>query len=649
MKPRVATWAEGEKAAIGTAIGEQSRVWFSIARGRLTEVFYPSPDRACIRSLGLTVLGHGFVADELHCIHEYARPRDDVPVAVVINRDPAGRFTIEKETLADPRSDVVLQRVRWRAAAPARLRCQLEPRLDNTGEANATAVLEHRGVRLLTAERAGVALALACTRPWAWCGVRDPDKPDDPDDPGPVVLIGDLELVDRDSFVLALAFAHTAHEAAHAALGSLARGYELARDEFVRQWQAWTAPIERRPGCRWWHHSAAVLKTLEAKRADGGRVAALSTPWGPRRGPGIEGTYHLAWTRDLVETMAGLVAAGVHDEARATLVFLCATQHPDGHWPQNMLLDGERVWRGEELDEAALPILLVDLLRRERALSDRELARAWGMVARAADHLIRTGPTTQLDRWEDTAGATPFTLATEISALLCAAEFAAARGVTRAAREYRDVAARWDAQIEPLLYRRGGALAARVGVDGYYVRARRPGQPFPELDLQSLPRTEVSPDALALVRFGLRDARDARIANTVRVIDAVLATDLGIGRIWRRYPNDEYGEYADGAPFDGHGIGRPWPLLVGERAHYELARGDLDRAIALQQVMERCASLTGMIPEQIWDGPDLPDRGLSHAGPTGSAAPLGWAHAEYVKLCRSIADRRVFDLPTARL
>jgi glucoamylase len=661
QKRAAAVGTEGEKALIGTAIGEASRVWFTLARGRLTEVFYPTPDRACLRALGFVVAGDGFVSEEeADTLHSYTQPHDDVPMITVVNRDRAGRYQLEKETIADPRSSVVLQRVRWRAQPQVRLYCSLEAPRDHGADHHAT-VLEHRGMQLLTAHRAGLAVALACTRPWLRCSAGVVGESDGRTElrahqtlttchataHGQVSLIGELAVSADDSFVLALAFAHTSHEAAHLALAALVRGYAPIRAQFVQEWQAWSAPLAPRSGCGLWSRSLTVLKTLEAKRVDGGRVAALSTPWGPSRGSA--GTYHLAWTRDLVESIGGMLAAGVHDEARAALVFLYATQHPDGHWPQNMRLDGERVWRHEELDEAALPILLVDLLQRERALPDRDLELAWSMVVRAADHLVRTGPATTLDRWEDASGVTPFTIAAEIAALVYAAALADQRGHARAAHRYRTTAARWNAELEPLLYRRGGALAELVGVDGYYVRARIPGQAFPTLDVRRLPRTEVSPDALALVRFGLRDADDPRIRNTVRVIDRVLATQLPDGPAWRRYPGDAYGEHADGEPFDRHGIGRPWPLLIGERAHYELARGDRAHAIRLLHAMEACANATGMLPEQVWDGPDLPERGLYHGGPTGSAAPLGWTHAEYVKLCRSLADDRVFDLPSVRV
>jgi glucoamylase len=521
-------------------------------------------------------------------------------------------------------------------------------------------------VQVLAAHRNGVAVALACSQPWARCTAGLAGSTESGDlrrhhaltrcrarAHGQVELIGELELAsDGDaSFVLALGFAHTSHEAAHVALGALNRGYEPIRTRFVAEWRTFRAHMTPPAGCRLWARSLTVLKALEAKRVDGGRVAALSTPWGPARGPGIAGTYHLVWTRDLVESAGGMLAAGVRDEAREALAFLATTQRSDGCWPQNMLLDGEAVAsKGkEERDEVALPILLVDLLHREQALADRDLQLAWPMIARAAYQLVGRGPATALDRWEDASGATPFTIATEIAALVCAAEVAARLGDARSASRFHATAESWDAEIEPLLYRRGGALADLVGVDGYYVRARCPDQPFPALDLERLPATEVSPDALALVRFGVREPDDPRIRNTVRVIDAVLAAEVPGGHAWRRYPGDEYGEHPDGAPFDGHGVGRPWPLLIGERAHYELARGDRDAASRLFRVMERCASETGMLPEQVWDGPDLPDRGLYHGGPTGSAAPLGWAHAEYVKLCRSLAEGRVFDRPSVRL
>jgi glucoamylase len=155
----------------------------------------------------------------------------------------------------------------------------------------------------------------------------------------------------------------------------------------------------------------------------------------------------------------------------------------------------------------------------------------------------------------------------------------------------------------------------------------------------------VSVDALALVRFGLRTADDPRVRDTVEVIDRVLRTQTKTGPVWHRYNGDRYGEHVDGSPYNGDGIGRGWPLLAGERAHYELAAGRSDLAAALGRTMLAQSSPGRLIPEQVWDAEDLPALELFNGHPAGSAMPLVWAHAEYVKLRRSLRDGKVFDLP----
>ncbi|HEY5241036.1 MAG TPA: glycoside hydrolase family 15 protein, partial [Polyangiaceae bacterium] len=653
-------------------ISASSRVWFSTAGGVLTEVFYPTPDQACIRRLGFLVTdSRGFVSDEAtDATHTAEAPDADNPVSTMVSTCVEGRYRIEKGTLADPRADVLLQHVRLVATrgdpSDYRLFCIFEPHLGDRGDAMTAEIGEHKGCPMLFATSSdGLAVALACSAPWLAASAGFAGTSDGRREllrtggtlercyrragPGHVALTAEVphEAMGGEA-TLALGFARTREEAAHLALASLHRGFEAARAQLTSEWKGWSDALlgchAHDGGPRLWARSVAVLKTMESNAAAGGRVAALATPWGASKGPGIDGTYHLVWTRDLVESVSALLAAGAHDEARRALLYLRCTQEPDGHWPQNMRMDGRPFWTEQEVDETALPLVLLHLVRRENLLDDRELRALWPMVRNAAAYVARTGPSTKRDRWEDTEGVTPFTLAASISALVVAAELAEHCGEPDAAPAYREVADAWNAGIDGWLYRRGGQLAAKVGVPGYYVRARKPGRPFaPDLDLARLPTTEVSPDVLALVRFGLRSPDDPRIVNTLRVVDAVLGVDLPAGPAWRRYPCDEYGEYEDGAPFDGHGVGRPWPLFTGERAHYELACGRPARARALLQTMESFASATGYLPEQVWDGRDIPERGLRRGGPSGSACPLGWAHAEYVKLCRSLKDGRVFD------
>ena len=147
---------------------------------------------------------------------------------------------------------------------------------------------------------------------------------------------------------------------------------------------------------------------------------------------------------------------------------------------------------------------------------------------------------------------------------------------------------------------------------------------------------------LELVRYGIRKADDPIVVDSVRAVDAVLKVDTPFGPCWHRYNHDGYGQREDGGAFVGWGIGRAWPLLTGERGHYELAAAhDVKPFI---RAMEGFGSITGLLPEQVWDRPDRPDIYMRLGRPTGSAMPLMWAHAEYIKLLRSTLDGTVFDL-----
>ena len=102
-------------------------------------------------------------------------------------------------------------------------------------------------------------------------------------------------------------------------------------------------------------------------------------------------------------------------------------------------------------------------------------------------------------------------------------------------------------------------------------------------------------------------------------------------------------EHADGSPFDGTGIGRAWPLLAGERAHYELAAGNISGAQELLRSIEFSTNGSRLLPEQVWDNADIPERELFLGKPSGSACPLVWAHSEYIKLVRSLKAGKIFD------
>ncbi|TMH64483.1 MAG: glucan 1,4-alpha-glucosidase, partial [Betaproteobacteria bacterium] len=648
-------WTSSAKSGVGTAIDMQSRVWFTLSHGIVNEVYFPRLDQANTRDLGLIVTDRKtFFSEEKRDASSRVAPlAQGVPGYRVTSDCVQGRYRIVKTIFTDTKRDVLLQAIRFQPLqgeiANYSVFALLAPHIDNGGYGNSAWIGTWKGMPMLFAERNGTALALACSVPFramscGYVGTSDgwqdlrankqltwlyAEAPD-----GNVALTAELDFAAAGgSLVLALGFGRNGAEAGHNARASLLEDFSLLVADYTQQWK----DFQRRcldlgevddNAFDLYRVSTAVLKTHEAKSFSGAMIASLSIPWGFNKGDDDLGGYHLVWPRDLVESAGGLLAAGDADGTRQALVYLMTTQEADGHWPQNMWIDGTPYWSGIQLDETAFPILLADSLRRSGDLAGLD---TWPMVRRAASHLVRNGPVTQQDRWEEQAGYSPFTLAVEIAALLAAADFAAAAHEDSIAVYLRETADTWNANIERWTYVSDTDLARDCDVAGYYVRvapadvadAASPLHGFvpiknrpPEASPPDSAHV-VSPDALALVRFGLRAADDPRIVDTVTVIDQLLKSETATGPVWHRYNGDGYGEHEDGSPFDGTGIGRGWPLLVGERAHYELAAGRRDVAGRLGQTMAAQSSPGRLIPEQIWDSVDCPERDLFNGRPAG--------------------------------
>lgn len=679
-----ARWTSSAKSCVGAALSPASRVWFTLSHGILNEVYYPRLDSACTRDMGLLVTGAGgyFSEEKRDAEHQVEPFEDGVPAYRLVNTAADGAWRIEKRIVTDPKRPVLLQEITFTPLKGAghRVYALLAPHLVNAGMGNTAWIDDHHGKTMLFASGRGVCLALASSLPWGDCsagyvGVSDGwqqlnhsgrlDPAWQRAEDGNVALTGEIGFSPANpKALLALGFGATPQEAADHAAASLGQGFEPAAMAYVETWRKWQAgllPLDRhdQTGLNTYRVSTAVLATHRSLAKPGAAVASLSIPWGFSKGDDDLGGYHLVWPRDLVETAGGFLAAGDAEAALQTLAYLRSIQQPDGHWPQNVWLDGSPYWPGIQMDECAFPLLLADALRRAGHLPPAALTSFMPMIKKAASYVVRNGPVTGEDRWEEDAGYSPFTLAVEIAALLAAADMFDACGKTEPANYLRETADSWNDQIERWTYVSGTDLCAEQSVDGYYVRIAPPddaGAPSPKdgfVPIKNRPPGDtdrpaeaiISPDALALVRFGLRAADDPRIVDTVRVIDAQLRCELPQGPLWYRYTGDGYGEHADGAPFDGTGTGRPWPLLVGERAHYELAAGRRGRAASLLETFEASAGVGGLLPEQVWDGLDLADRELRHGGPSGSAMPLVWAHSEHIKLLRSLSDGAVFDMP----
>ena len=285
-----------------------------------------------------------------------------------------------------------------------------------------------------------------------------------------------------------------------------------------------------------------------------------------------------------------------------------------------------------QLDEAAFPVLLAAKLRE---LGAEDLEGTTAMVRRALAFVASAGPTSDQDRWEESPGTSPFTLAVAIAALVAGSAW-----LDPPERDYAlDLADDWNERLESFCFVSDTPLARSRGVGGYYVRLGPPekdGGLTGRVHLKNRHGRTIRASALVsmdfayLTRLGLRAAHDPRIKDTIAIVDALLRVDTPSGPVYRRYNGDGYGEKADGAPFDGSGVGRLWPLLTGERGHLALQSGE--DPLPYLETMVRCTSPGGLLPEQVWDAAPIAERELEPGRPSGSAMPLLWTHAEYLKL-----------------
>lgn len=677
IEPR---WTTSRKSGVGTAINSRSRVWFTLSHGVLNEIYYPRVDQANTRDMEFLVAsGDDYFSEEKRDTKSHVSTlRPGVPGYRLTNTSRDERYRITKTIIADPERDAVVQEVEFEALqgrrGDYRLYALLAPHLGNQGAGNSAWVGTYKGMPAMFARRENVALALGASatflatscgyvgRSDGWQQVSKAKRLTDCYDKAPdgnVALTAEIDVEGCDGrFVLAIGFGSSDIEAGEAARAVLMRDFRSACDAYVDEWLNYHASanaIGSGALSDEYLLSVAMLRVHEDKMHPGGTIASLSIPWGNTKGDHDIGGYHVVWPRDLVESATALLAAGHHTGAREALRYLMVTQEADGHWPQNMWLDGKAWWSGTQLDETGLPILLADQLRRNDALGE---LRPWPTIRCAASYLVQNGPVTPEDRWEEDGGYSIFTLAVQIAALLVAAEFADAAGDQCAASYFRETADLWNASVEQWTYVTGTSLARENGVEGYYVRIAPRTTSVAASDrrlilVRNRPAAEahmpydemISPDVLALVWLGLRAGDDQRILNTIRVIDRTLRTDTRNGPVWHRYNADGYGEHEDGSAFDGTGIGRGWPLLVGERGLYELANHRPAEARRLLETMHAQSGNGGLIPEQVWDADDIPERELYNGCPSGSAMPLVWAHAVYVKLVRSLQDGRLFDTP----
>ena len=670
IEPR---WTSSAKEGVGTAYHTSCRCWFTLSHGIVNEIYYPHVDQPNTRDFQFLISdGETFCHEEKRdLIHAIDYPERDCLFYRITNSEPLGRYRLIKQVLTDPHQSVFLVHTTVEVFDESlreklRLYALLAPHIAGCGAHNSGYCSEIGGVKFLHAQRESVHLIMACSVGFSrrsvgyvgfsdgWQDLMENFKMDwefGKAERGNIALTGEIDLRQSNEFIIAIAFGRSYQSAATKLFQSLAEPFNTHCAGYVRQWQRpvvdpkFDFSSDTLDDGGMYRLSRCVLLAHEDKVFQGAIVASMSIPWGETKGDNDLGGYHLVWTRDLVQSATALLATGQRSTPLRALIWLAGIQRPDGTFPQNSWIDGTAYWSGLQLDQVAFPILLAWRLHKLDALW---LFNPSVMILRAAAQLILQGPVTAQERWEENAGYSPSTLAAVIAALVCTAEWAKEYGKTDVA-EFVFAYADWlVAHLEEWMVTTKGELVE--GFPRHYIRINPtvPGAPDPHADPNTTmiqlanggglhpARNVVGGDFLHLVRCGILAPNDPIVRDSIEVIDRVLKYDLPQGPGWRRYNHDGYGQKDDGSAFDGTGVGRCWPILTGERGHYELAAGrDPKPFIA---TMENFANQGGMITEQIWDGPDLPGGHMKRGCPTGAAMPLCWSHAEYLSLVRSRHD-----------
>lgn len=674
-------WTTGAKTGVGTAVGSESKVWFCHSRGILNEIYYPKLDVPNTRDFQFLVLdaekkfnNPQKMDSKVEYLDTLQPGSDGIPRSLayrITNYDKSSqpgvasrtRYELSMDVFTHPSEDALLVKMKYTPLAPDaknyRIFGLLAPHMNNSGWRDSCKFVNYQGQVLCVAWDNGIYCAVAADRAWPKfsCGfVGDNDgwkllernhdltpmygSATD----GNLAITFELELPAADPTALVvLAFGTTeaealdrAHRLSACSATKVANQYMSDWKKHVKKLAAKLKAITKGQDARTTnlaYVSAMVLKVCQDKQYPGAGIASPSVPWGDCVGDSNSGGYHLVWGRDLYHSSTGAIAVGDYATAIGALKYLDnIQQEKDGSMPQNTWLNGTPYWGGEQLDETAMAIILAWRLEHD---PNNKLAGQVdyynSLVKDAADFLLGRSDSFTQDRWEEKWGLSPNTIASVVAGLILAARWADQKndGVKRDA--YRQKALQILSNDLPKCWVDQG--------NGYYAR------------LNNI-RHVIDGGFLELVRLGIKSPTSAKIASSLTVVDNCIRVDIDANPYFLRYGRvdkgagdgmDTYGDCDDGSGWTGNGRGRRWPLLTGERGHFELDRGSIAAARGCLKAMVDAANEGYMLCEQVWDADSIPGKYMIRGKGTGSATPLAWTHAEFLKLLRSIAENRSFD------
>jgi glucoamylase len=658
------SWTTGGKQGLGTSATTTSKVWYTLGQGITDEVFYPTVDVANVQDMQY-VVSDGSTFSQLerdNTSHQIVLTDPQSLSYQQVNTANNGRYKITKTYTTDPARATVLIQTRFQVltGGPLSLYVLYNPSLNNSGSGDTGA---SSGGQLVASDgpvSSALASSVGFTKMTSGYSASASDPLTDltgnnsldslydtANTAGNLVQMGQIPVGTDTTFTLALGFGSDRATASGNASASLSAGFAAANTSYQSGWHSYLASISAPPASvtstgltTQYNVSVMALKAHEDKTYLGANVASLTNPWGQAvNGDSTSCGYHAVWARDLYEVATAQISAGDTAAANRSLDYLFNTQQrSDGSFPQNTHLNGTNCFGSLQLDEVAFPMVLAWQLGRFDS-------GMWAKVKKSADFLVSRGANTPQERWEEDGGYSPSTIAAEIAGLVCAADLATRNGDTTSASTYLSTADNFQRNVENWTFTTTGSLG-----DGHYyeridndanpndggsVYIQNGGGNFDE-------RSIVDAGFLELVRLGDKPANDPSVAGSLPEVDAALKVNTPEGPMWHRYNHDGYGETATGGPFTGAGIGRPWPIFTGERGEYEIANGR--SAASYLATMAGAANDGYLIPEQVWDQPDA--YGFTFGEGTGSATPLAWSMAQFVRLANSITAGHNVETPS---
>jgi glucoamylase len=657
------------KDCVGTARNTQSKVWFTVADGVLSDVYEPTIDNTDVHSLDFVVTDGTTFTDLQTRDLSYTVHADPTGMSCTVTATSAAHgYSLTTTYLADPRRDTVLMDTRLQQSPHDPRALSVYVRLDahvngngGGGTANGGAddgVITH-GVPVISDTNT---VSQAVNRDYAvptfmsldasslqqasvgYAGTESDGLSQldsahrltatyEAAPAGHIVASADITPRHGDETTLALGFGRTQQQALQTAAASLRTPFPATLAAYLLGWARYDRQLTRPrsvPGA--YYLSANVLKASEDKTFPGAIAASLASPWGqavsagdlPGGRPVYFGSYREVFPRDLYEAVTGLLADGDLATARDATRFLFERmQLPSGELPRNSLLNGKVApdTGGDQLDETSYPILLAYLtgLGGDRTLYQQH-------IVPAADFVIAHGPSFGVERWEEQSGYSPSTIAAEIAGLTAAASIARRQGDSLHARLYQAVADEYQRTVKARTVTHDGPYSSQP----YFIRLSKNGDPDSDFTY-NLGNGSIDVDQKAvvdggfqeLVRLGELAPSDPDVVNSLAVLDKQIAVSTPSGTGYYRYGTDAANGSADGygdcftpdqtnCPLDGQpwpttdtGSGHLWPVLSGERAESALAQGDSALASAQLGFMQRSSSGVGLVPEQAWEDPDL--------------------------------------------